>query len=658
MYKRILASGAGLAACVLGLMPAASARADSTATLPITSFYQMVADSAHGHLFISQGSATSDDILVTNLAGAKVATITGQDGVNGLVLSPDGATLYAALGSADAVSAISTSTLKQTASYPLGSGNSPLDVAVQSGKVWVSYNAGVVGTAAIGDVNLSAATPAFETQANMDGWYTAPQIAADPENTGVLVAAQPSESPSSVASYNTTVDPASVRDQSDYFSNCYNEQDLAVAPGGAEFVLACGAPYAHYRYSTTDLSELGSYPSTTYPDAVAIDAEGDVAAGTDHGADAPDVYIYRQDGTTPLSTFDLSGSGELAPGGLAWSADGSKLFAVTSSGSSYSLQILDNPTLAHSTLTLTGPATAYIGRKLTLTGTLAFNSAAPPAGTPITITRSVRGSTATAQFNVKTAADGSFTLTNTPPALGTYTYAAAYAGNATTTASTASHAVTVTRARASLTLRTSHTTYTYKPVVHVTAHLGPTYRNRAVSIYARRFGTGARHLLKAGKVSKAGNLSVSYPAAHSTVFSVAYSGDARDAPRTVTRDVRVRARVGESVSGYYGHKRIGGVTYWLYHSDSLLYARATVAPDKAGECVKFFVQEHYQGAWHDNVSTNCLRISRSSTASASFGLTQADRGYHYRIRAEYLPRHGDTSNVSNYSGWRYVIIYS
>jgi sugar lactone lactonase YvrE len=65
-------------------------------TLPITSYYQMAVDAAHGHIFISQGSSGEDGILVTDLTG-QVTTITGQDGVFGLTLSPDGSTLYAAL---------------------------------------------------------------------------------------------------------------------------------------------------------------------------------------------------------------------------------------------------------------------------------------------------------------------------------------------------------------------------------------------------------------------------------------------------------------------------------------------------------------------------------------------------------------------------------
>ena len=97
-------------------------------------------DATHGHIFISQGSSSQDGILVTDLSGQVVTTITGQSSVTGLALSPDGSTLYNAISYA--VNAISTSTLTQTASYPMPAGDSPFNVAVQSGKVWVSYDAG------------------------------------------------------------------------------------------------------------------------------------------------------------------------------------------------------------------------------------------------------------------------------------------------------------------------------------------------------------------------------------------------------------------------------------------------------------------------------------------------------------------------------------
>ena len=352
---KALVPALGLGFGGIGLLPASIAHADSTTALQITSFYQIVADTAHSHLFISQGSSSQNHIVVTDMSGKQVTTIAGQNGVVGIALSPDGKTLYAALGASHAVTAINTATLMQTASYPIGNANTPRDVAVQSGKIWVSYDTGTAGAAAIGDIDLTANTPAFETQSAMGGWYAAPEIAADPQDAGVLIAAEPDLSPTSVASYDTTVNPAAVRAQSVSFNNCSNQRDLAVVPGGSQFILACGAPYAHYRYSTADLSQQGSYASTNYPDAVVLDANGDVAAGAENGVSPTDLFVYRPNADTPVNTYDLVNSGgDLVPRGLAWSPDGSKLFAVllAPTSTSYSLHVIGGPLLISPQLTL------------------------------------------------------------------------------------------------------------------------------------------------------------------------------------------------------------------------------------------------------------------------------------------------------------------
>ncbi|MCH5673590.1 Ig-like domain-containing protein [Streptomyces gilvus] len=80
---------------------------------------------------------------------------------------------------------------------------------------------------------------------------------------------------------------------------------------------------------------------------------------------------------------------------------------------------------AATSLHLTAPSTAVPGRSLTITGTLT-STAALPAGQVAHITRN-----GTALPDVTTKADGSLTFTDTPPAEGTYTYAASYAGDAT-----------------------------------------------------------------------------------------------------------------------------------------------------------------------------------------------------------------------------------
>jgi hypothetical protein len=743
----------GLAAAQMG-----GAQADATGALPLSGFYQMAVDSANQHLFISQGSASENSILVTNFAGTKVASITGQDGVMGITLAPGGKTLYAALAGSHAVSAISTATLKQTALYKLPAADSPQDVAVQSGELWVSYSIATVGQpGAIGDFDLTAAKPAFATPAAMAGWSSTPMLAADPSNTGVLVAVEPWISPAAEASYDTATNPATVLAQTTGATGiCDNANDVAVIPGGGQFISTCDAPDADFVQNTADLTELGSYPAGTNqdPNAIAIaSGDGTVAAGRGAG-NGSDIYVYAPGGDILLNTFSTGSLERLAARGLGLSANGSRLFAVTDDSGGYGLHVYDNPAITRTTLTLGGPATSRFGHRISLNGSLRFgNGTYLPAGTAVAILRT-GGTGATVKLVAKTKANGAFTLSDTPPTHGIYTYVVSYAGGATVESAIARLTVTVTEftssfriagpssaepgqtitftgqlkvskgmlpagttftvtrtvqgrtgsktwhisagaagafaltdrltawgtyhftatyagtsliagtrtsstvtvagKTASLTLAADPGTVAYDHTVGLTAHLGATYTNRTLSVYAQPFG-GARELLTVAMVNSSGNLTVRYVAAHSTTFTVVFAGDARYLPVTVERVVYVRARVSMAISGYYASKRIGGVTYRLYHHTAALDAVITVAPNKSGECTELQVQEYFQGAWHANVVSRCGTLDAASRANGDLTLTKADLGDRYRVRAHYV-RGSDTSNLGAHSGWLYFMV--
>jgi hypothetical protein len=451
----VLAGALGLLA-----IPAAGAHAETISSLTqLTSFHQMVVDdvgsyTANGYVFLSGGTdseqllngpLTAAGIVVTDLSGNYVTTLDAGHGVEGLALSADGGTLYASLGSDDAVAAINVSSITPAtttpaqALYDLGAGQLPYDLAIQSGELWVSYvpQTGFGGQSAIGSFDLSQANPSFVLAPGTSGWPAPPNLSADPSNGGILVAAEPQESPAEVATYSvvggtvTTLAPMQELRNASGGENCENETDLAVVPGGTQFIVACGWPYAHYYYSTTDLSLLGQYVSNTYPDAVAIaPGSGLLALGTGNQY-APEIYLYKPGGSTLLyeHSFGSYTGVNLAGRGLALSEDGSELYAVTfttsGTGSKYSLHVFSNPAAA---VTLTGPSVGIAGNSLTLTGTVALPTGTPPpAGATVTITRTAAGSkTPLTLPPVSTAADGTFTLSDTPTAPGTYTYAARY----------------------------------------------------------------------------------------------------------------------------------------------------------------------------------------------------------------------------------------
>jgi len=449
----------------LGLLaiPASTARAgDIVVPLPITGFSQMVVDSGHSQLFFSQGSGGPDAIQVTDFSGNTVATISEPDGVAGMALSPDGSTLYAALPAGNAVSVISTATPSATpTTISLGTPYMPFSVAVQSGgKLWISYDTGTVGQASIGEIDPSAMTPTFTPQAAPGTWQTAPYLASDPSDKGVLVAVEPGMSPASAASYDTTAVPANVlAPQTTALggpgsNGCQNAIDVAVVPGGADFITACGASAGDLLFSTSDLSELQEYASSAHAIAAAIaSTAGTVAAGTTAAAGGPDIFVYTA-GNTALNEFTTGVTAPLADRGLGLSADGSELFAVTASNSGFNLHAYQQPTITRTALTLTGAGTVVAGRTLSLSGSLTLsNGAAPPANATVVVTRTAPDNTQTQLPGVPVASNGTYTLTDTPVTPGAYSYSASYAGDSSTAASASTAlAVTATLNTSTLTL--------------------------------------------------------------------------------------------------------------------------------------------------------------------------------------------------------------
>lgn len=639
----------------LALLPAGNAAAVS-APFQVSGFYQVLADPAHGHLFVSPGGGHGDSVIVTSLAGRQIAAIGGLDGAAGMALSADGGTLYVALRESDAVRAIDTGSLSQVATYPLGTGDSPAAVAVEDGMVWVSYYtaSGPDGPGGyLGEINPAAApASAFTAPALPGKWDTAPQIAVDPLGAGALVAA--GRGGDSVGSFNVSTTPPTVNRKPAQAAGCARESDLAVLPGGAQFLMACGNQKSVLRYDTSTLEARGAvYPGASDPTTVAVTPGGMVAVGTGTN---PDVHVYLPRATAPVNAYTLRGSSGIpVPLGLAWSADGSRLFQVFRASAAdpdvYVVRTFGDPVRTESALSLRGPRSAVLGGRVPLTGKLAVTVGKPPAGTSITITRTLTGNGAIRRFTVRLAANDTFRLTDKPGAIGRYTYTATYGGDSARQPATARPLVTLVRFPVTLTLRASPAYVVYRRPVTVTAHLGRTYTGRTVSVYARPFGARTARLLKTGLVNAGGNLSVRVAPYHSTAFSVVFAGDGRYAPRSVTSYVYVLARVSESVSGYYASTRIGGVLYRVYHHTDTLRLGAAVAPDKHGECAQATLEIYYRGRWY-SATTRCKPLSSSSTFTTLISLTK-DSGFRFRIRVGYFRSSNDITNLNNYSAWAY-----
>jgi hypothetical protein len=422
-------AGALTLTALSGVHASAATAAATAARLPISGLTQVLADGVHDHLFLS----SKGSVVVTSVTGQRVATLEAGSQASYMVLSPNNRTLYVALRAKDAVVAISTVTFRQTSVFHLTATAVPNGLALQSGKLWVSYTA-KGKQPGIGYFRLGPAVPKF-VPAALPGpaWTTAPRLAADPYGEGTLVAIDNSALPRAIASYGVSGAKPVLLAEHAKFTGCKSFADIAVSLGGAQVILACGTRVDHVRLTTKNLLAAGSYRSGRTPDAVAVSLDGSVATGT-AAAGAAQLSVHRAGYTLAMNSFRLGTAGQaVAPDGLAWSSDATRLFVVlkspatTTTGAAFFLQTLTYPQFKPTVINLDpGAASATLGQAVSLTGSLVFEGAAAPAGVRVQIIRQLSGSSASTAYNVRTVAGGGFSLSNVPPSDGTWFYTAYY----------------------------------------------------------------------------------------------------------------------------------------------------------------------------------------------------------------------------------------
>jgi hypothetical protein len=641
--------GAAMTAAVMliGSLAIAEEASASTLTssyhvLPISTFRHIAVDDAHNHVFVSDGQHS---IVVRTLAGAAVTTITGEDGADGLALSPDGSTLYVALTTPNVIQAIDTSLLSESARYSTGDGTCPSSVAALGTNVWFGYGGCTAGQG-IGVIDLTQQTPAAVT--GISTALDASILATSSALPGRLFAGE--RGGSTVSAFDISGATLTFSSSVPVSNGGGNLKDIAVSPDGTNVFAASGSPYYIPEWLASDLSPVRNFGSNLpYPDAVAVASTGQVAGGFFAWYDK-DVRVYTP-GATQLHAFEFSlccGTSYydypvLADAGLAFTADASRLYAVSTDDSlRVTLHIYNNATLPSSTMTLSGPSKVTRATTVSLSGKLSSQGVGVGA-TPLTVKKTDLDGTHTLP-GVITSNDGSFVVHDTPRVGGTNTYTVSWVGDSTRLGITKTFKVAVSRVTTALSLKPNRSIYNYGATESVTVHLGATYNAslRAVSIYAKQVG-GNLKLLKSGKVNSYGNLSASVAYSHNLTFTAKYAGDERYAPRTVSVGRKVRVKVNSAIAGYY--TKSGG--YYLFHQSKGGGFGVKVFPNKASEPVEFRMQAEHSGVWK-TVSTYTADLNQYSVAGASFnGRTYTP----LRIRVEF---HGDHSNAPDNSKWWYV----
>ncbi|MFJ8507231.1 Ig-like domain repeat protein [Streptomyces avermitilis] len=646
----------------LAVGSAAPALADSNTLLPVRSTSDVVVDGVHQRVFISDPAGGK--VVATDYAGTVLGTVDSLPGARGLELSADSGTLYAAVPGADAIVAIDTATATEAERYATGAGTGPEYPALAGDKLWFGY--GGSGEGNIGSLDLSGADPVVTLKQDTNRtWYDAPILGSSAGAPGTLVAGAPGQSPVVLGVYDVSSGTATLTAHAFDPGNTGggNLSDLAVTPDGKDVVTASGAPYYQAVYKISDLSADGRYQTNTYPNAVDIAPDGTVAAGTFSWYD-PDVHVFKPGVSTPVRQYDLpntgtsSGADTLAGSGLAWSPDGSRLFAVSYNDKDvYSLRVFDDPTKAATSLTMIAPVKATRGKVLSVSGTLT-SAEALPAGATVSVTRTdVESPSGKPVGTATVAVDGSYTFSDTPPAGGKVTYTATYAGDAGHSGATATGSVDVSRTTPTLTLNNDGKVYAYGSDVKFTAHLGTTYKNRAVELWADPYGSDKpAKLVKSGTVNADGNLSVTLDLTRDTKVTAKFAGDARYAPKTAASTAGAKVKVSTSLSGFYKTKSTWGHTYSYFHKskDPVVNTTMTAYPNRKQ---KLTVQAYYNGAWHETGS-EYFALSTSGKSSVTLEGTPST-GVRFRLRSAYINNSsGDNVNSTTYGSWKYLIFTS
>ncbi|MFC8508510.1 Ig-like domain repeat protein [Streptomyces sp. NPDC057411] len=458
MRKRTLSAATALAvlfsSAALLAGTAGSAAADSSVALPVSSVGDMVVDGVHQKIFISDPA--NGKLVVTDYAGTVLTTLADLPGVRGLEISADSSRVYAAVAGKGEIASISTETPTDAVAYDLGDAVNPANLAIAGGKIWFGYGQAAAGN--LGSLDLSGETPQVALAQAPDGtFHLAPVLGSDPAAPSVLAAGTPGGS--TVVVFDVSTGTPTVKANRPNVGNSLRELD--VTPDGTQVITASGYPYYHAVLSTTDLSEVKRYDSANYPNAVAIAADGTVAAGTESSYDK-DVRVFRPNNST--SVHDYETGTNVLPGALAWAPDG-KLFAVSQgSYGTARLNVFDEATKAGSTLTVTAPASTVVLKPFTVTGKLT-SPVALPAGASVEVSRvDAANPDGTALGTQTLGANGEFSFADTPNAVGTFTYKVTYAGDAEHASATGTAVVRAAQATSTLLVKAPSTAPVLKPL--------------------------------------------------------------------------------------------------------------------------------------------------------------------------------------------------
>ncbi|WP_405457444.1 Ig-like domain repeat protein [Streptomyces sp. NBC_00101] len=442
---------AGLAVAAAPAAQAADTAGALVAKLPITSFGALVVDSAHQRVYLSDDRRTAGTgaVQVYDFAGEKVTTLATDNVPSTLALSSDGSTLE--VGQTSGLISFDTATYARTGRIYGGYDvYCPRDAAFAGGRVWYTE----ATTTSDCDNRPYHLYGTSDGRAVTTGW-NAPgrlRLFGAPQTPDRLIMAQPRST--TVTDPFLTVFDASgttlVRNAERRFADGTGQggldvRDVAQSADGSLIAVA-DARTGTRLLRADDLADAATgyqpLPTGAVASAVAFSRDGKyVARGAAATGPTADLVVQAADPADATPPLEFAFEGELdgnkvVPRGLAWSEDGSRLFAVTNggSGAEYWLHVIQPPAAQYDTrfagALSTSAAQPVVGEPLGIRGRLEIDGPAPARPVKVTAVRHDAGGDRTLAA-AEVDADGTFTVLDVPSVVGTATYTVSFTGDLT-----------------------------------------------------------------------------------------------------------------------------------------------------------------------------------------------------------------------------------
>jgi hypothetical protein len=378
--------------------------------LPFDSTGGLALDEEHGHVFVNAPGA----ILVTDLNGVQQVAIAVEPGVTAMFLEPETDSLYLAVPNA-AIVVIDTDDLMLRARYSLP-GVCPRSVVVRNGVAWIGQRCNS-GDEALFSYNL--ATGEIVGVAVGEGAIKGDLVKPVPGHPDLLALNYPLQ----IVDISTgTAHVVAAAPSVDV------NRDLTVTGDGA-YVLSGGQ-----RFRLSDLAGAGSYPKPELEFVVEAGTTA-VASASDYNYSYPELLVHRAGEGVTRREYNLPGN--IPPGGLAWSADESRLYVIVDALNSETgnhggarLYILPDAGRRESVVAVSVPRPLPLTGSFPVTGRLSFIGEAYD-GQPRTlaVTRTDREGVHTLP-DLTTDATGQFAFTDGPTPPGRALYTVSYSGDA------------------------------------------------------------------------------------------------------------------------------------------------------------------------------------------------------------------------------------